>query len=245
MEVFASVLVGIVLCFIAYEGLSIAWYSYLAVVAGKKVTPFSRILTNPRKHVLVIGDSTSYGTGASSSEHSLVGLLGQEFPDIAITNKSKNALNLKELADRMQDIHGTYDVIQIHIGGIDTLSFTSDRSMLSSWERIYTRIQELKIPTTILVTVNNVGLGPFMKTCSSVLYRLRSRHMNRFFTKLAETYQIEHVSLYDLPGNDPLAKNPDVLFSKDKIHPSDAGYKLWYERISPVAQKYLGTTYTK
>lgn len=227
--------IGIVL----YEISQIIWCSILAIRAGKRAQPVSQKISSPRKRILVIGDSTSYGTGATQPQYSLVGRLVRAYPDIEVTNESENAMDLKQLARKLSDIQETYDMVIIHIGGIDTLKFTSNRKMEQLFERIHLEIQRLAIPTTLLVTVNNVGLAPFMHLMSACLYRMRSKRMHQFFVRIAKKYNFHHVSLYEMPGNDLLAQDATHLFSKDRIHPSDAGYGIWYEKINHTLKPLL------
>ncbi len=228
-----------IFCLLVYEITHILWYAYLAVAAGKKVQPVSQLIENPKKRTLVIGDSTSYGTGATEPRFSLVGRLVHTYPEVSITNESKNALDLRELSLKLNTIQGTYDVVLIHIGGIDTLKFTSTQKMEQYFLKINEELDRLKIPTRILITVNNVGLAPIMQFMSSFLYRHRSNFMHNFFVKMAQKYGMRHVSLYELPGKDPLSHNTKQLFSKDKMHPSDEGYGIWFSKIDATLKPLL------
>jgi lysophospholipase L1-like esterase len=127
----------------------------------------------------------------------------------------------------------------IHIGGIDTLSFTRFQKMEKFFVKMNNHIQRLKINTVILVTVNNVGLSPFICFPFKGIYSTRSKKMHHFFQKIAQIYSMVHISLYALPGNDPLAKNPSRLFAGDRIHPNDEGYGIWYSKIKEVIPTYL------
>ncbi len=231
-----SLLFGV---FILIEGVRLIYYGYRAHLSGERTTPVSQMCKNPRKRILIVGDSTSYGTGASSPNNSLVGRFASDFPDFEIINESENALNIANLEKKLENGSGTFDVLMIHIGGIDTLAFTSFLKMEKLFLRINEHIKRRNFRTVILVTVNNVGLSPFIRFPLKHLFEERSRKMHSFFEKMAQRYNMVHVSLYELAENDPLAKDPRRLFSADKIHPSDEGYGIWYARIKEVITPYL------
>ena len=44
-----------------------------------------------------------------------------------------------------------------------------------------------------------------------------------------------YVSLYKDKADDPFAQRPDELNARDGLHPSDAGYRLWYDALNSQA----------
>ena len=47
-----------------------------------------------------------------------------------------------------------------------------------------------------------------------------------------------YVSLYEDKADDPFAQQPGALNASDGLHPSDAGYQLWYDELN--AQAAMG-----
>ena len=76
----------ILLSIIIFETARLLLHLQKAVDAGKRVIPVTQSLQSAHKRILVIGDSTSFGTGAIKSENSLVGRLARDFPNTEIVN---------------------------------------------------------------------------------------------------------------------------------------------------------------
>ena len=55
------------------------------------------------KSLLILGDSTGYGTGARCAKESIAGLMGATDPDIKITNISSNGRTATELLNYLQN----------------------------------------------------------------------------------------------------------------------------------------------
>ncbi len=233
----------LVLCVVCYEAIRIGIHARKAVLAGKRAVPVSKAHASPHKSVLVIGDSTSFGTGAREAKNSLVGRLAQDYPNIAITNASRNAMNVRELKHTLSNIRENhFDIIMMHIGGVDTLSFTSSAQITHHFKEIAEHTVAMGAEAVILVSVNNVGTAPFIRFPLSTLFDWRSRKMTELFSKLSNTHNMHHVPLYEKREDDPLGKEPEILFSDDKIHPNDAGYAVWYRMIQNAVDPYLSCT---
>ena len=239
MSFFLTLLTLSIATFVTIEGLRLSYYGFKAHLAGKKTVPFSTHPQNPTKRVLVIGDSTSYGTGALNPIHSLYGRLAQDFPSIEITNKSVNALNSAGLLTVLRNNTEPCDMLMMHIGGIDTLSFTPKKRLEKIFASVAQHIKEQNIPVAVLVSVNNVGLSPFVRFPLKTLFNRRSETMHFLFERIAQQHGFIHISLYARPGEDELAQDPNTFFAGDKIHPNDAGYAIWYQKIKHALTLHL------
>ena len=90
------------------------------VVLIARVEPFERRLS-AAPNILVLGDSTGYGTGATKAVDSIAGRIGAAFPKYSIINESKNGRNMEGLQEKVTQVSGTYELILLQIGGNDIL----------------------------------------------------------------------------------------------------------------------------
>ncbi len=209
----------------------------LAKIAGIKTTPFSQECKKPTRKFLVIGDSTSYGAGANNSKHSLAGRLAKNNPNVHIDNLSENGMTLKRLKKRLKNIqHNKYDLIFIHIGGMDVLSMTSDAKITKYTARILEHSCALLTnndPSKIIfVSMNNVGGAPAFRFPLERLLEKRSRNVRDTFGLVCDKFDVTHVALFSEQQDDQLAQQPSRYFARDGIHPNDEGYALWYNKIN-------------
>ncbi len=71
--------------------------------------------------VLILGDSTGYGTGVRQSSDSIAGRIGAAFPLAQIENNSVNGRTIGELKEVVATLEGRWDLILLQIGGNDIL----------------------------------------------------------------------------------------------------------------------------
>ncbi len=68
----------------------IGWRLYEAIELTKLSKPLQRALVQPALRLLTVGDTTAVGTGATTSQASVAGLLGEHFPRLHIDNRSSD-----------------------------------------------------------------------------------------------------------------------------------------------------------
>jgi len=207
--------------------------TYKAKELGKKVTPFSKINPGAEEKILVIGDSTSLGVGSENPNKSLAGRLSCDFPNASICNLSKNAMEVSTLLKELTAVsHMHYDIIMMHIGGIDTLKYTSMTKLSKNLNDIFNIAKKMNPDKIILVSMNNVGAAPVFKySLLRPLYSSRSRKIRDFFSAECKKHEIIHADLFAEKKEDSLSRNPKKFYAADGIHPTDEGYGLWYDKI--------------
>lgn len=195
---------------------------------ANKAVPFSR--KNGSQNILVLGDSTAVGTGASTSSTSLAGLLGSFYPSASIENRGVNGSKTRDLLKR-NDLRGDrYDLVMIHIGGNDTVRFTNLDELTKD---IGTVIDNAKkhSDNIVIVSTGNVGTARLLPLGTRWLFTLRTKQVRDIFKKTAVEKEVTYVDLYREPNRDPFAMDPQKYYAADSFHPSDAGYADWFSLI--------------
>lgn len=234
-----SVLLILVIAIIIFELSRLVVHWRKAHRLSQSTQPFSREGDSLPYSFLVLGDSTVFGTGASKPEHSLVGRIGAAFPDHSIWNRGINALSLQDLPtviDSVSQEKSSFDRIFILIGGIDILRLTPMPTIRKNLLRSIKSAKKLS-PNIYIASSSNVRSAPFFRFPADRLFEIEHRAVETLYAQVAATEEITHIPLFTEFPFCPFARNPKKLYAEDGIHPSDAGYALWFEHITPFLSK--------
>lgn len=185
--------------------------------------------------VVVVGDSTGYGTGASDPHASIAGRVGALLPTYALKNLSINGLTTKRLAEMFLTMlpDEPIDVLILQIGGNDVLFFSSPQQTRIHLDAVLAHAKE-RAHTVVLMSNGNVGAAPAFGPLLSALYTARTRTFRGLFKERAEFHRVPYVDLYEPRATDPFAHEPRRYHAPDGLHPSSEGYGLWFEKLKPV-----------
>ncbi len=200
-------------------------------VLAMKARPFSRTKPDSGMSILVIGDSTAVGTGASSPEHSLAGLLGVHFPNASIENRGVNGAKTRELIERLKKLSDRhFDLIMIHIGGNDVVRFTERKELKHDIDSVL-RLAKQLADKVVLVSTGNVGTAKLLPYGTRWLFTWRTRQVREILKSAAVKQGVSYADLFREHANDPFALEPRKYYAADFFHPSDAGYLDWFTLI--------------
>ena len=212
------------------------WRVGQAADLARKSTPFQQNPVNARLSLLIVGDSTGVGTGASAPGNSLAGLLGGEYPGLRIDNRSRDGATF---ADVVRQFEGAqrFDLVLIQAGGNDVIRLRNDEDVRTDIDRV-TALARERSDRVVLMPAGNVGNAPFFFPPLSWWMSSRSRQLHAVVQEAASAQQgVAYVNLYKARSDDPFAQRPE-LNARDGLHPSDEGYKLWLKELlaqSPLA----------
>lgn len=188
-----------------------------------------------KNHILLLGESTVAGVGASSPVHTLAGnfhrLFGESFQIETIGKKGlrvKEALSLY-LQHRQSQTPKSTGVI-LFLGANDCFLLTSPVAFKKEVETLIYQIQMATSAQWVyLAAIPPVHLFPaFSKRMQSFLYRQRN-YLQAELEKIASSNS--KVIYHGIP----MDLQPE-FFSADRIHPSDLGYQkiaeLAFEKLN-------------
>ncbi|MGB0757053.1 MAG: GDSL-type esterase/lipase family protein [Patescibacteria group bacterium] len=198
--------------------------------------PASFIVANPSKSMLIIGDSTGVGTGASSPETTLAGLLHRDYPKLNIDNKSDDGLKINEVRGVLDSVNDDYDIILIHAGGNDIVYFSPLQSIQHHMTELV-REANFKSKEVIVITSGNVGFAPIWPYPLNKLYDTRSQKVLPLIQENVEREGGTFVSLLTTRENDPFKDALDTYYAEDGLHLSSEGYVVWYESLLDTLSK--------
>lgn len=211
------------------------WRIKQAAQLARQSEPFDVSPTHPVASLLVVGDSTGVGTGASAPAMSLAGLIAHAHPRVRIVNAAQDGAKFADIVSQLEALGDQqFDAVLVLGGGNDVIRFTGHAAL----ERAVVRTAQLARAHADLVVMmpsGNVGNAPFFFAPLSWLMSQRSRDLHQLVRQAAADHGALYVNLYKEKAEDPFAQWADALNAKDGLHPSDAGYRVWYAELNAQA----------
>lgn len=224
-------LVAFALClWVGYQGALTLYRARVARTQIAATTPFSHPTDEGSRALLVLGDSTAVGVGATTPEESLAGLLAQEIQATSVENYAVSGACLDELdGQKARARFPAYECILIQAGANDIILF---KNLTRSAAMLGLLLGSLPPARHIFVlSAGDIGrttifpplMRPFLSYTNGVLHRLLEKTCMR--------HGATYVNLYEPLLHDPFVQEPDKYLSEDGLHPSSEGYRRWFEKV--------------
>lgn len=227
--VFAAVAAVAVL--VGVSGMA-AWRIKQSMQLARQSEPFEVSPAQPVATLLVVGDSTGVGTGASAPAQSLAGLIAQAHPRVQIINRAKDGARFADIVRQLEALGDQrFDAVLVLGGGNDVIRFT-DHNALELAVAHTVQLARARAHLVVIMPAGNVGNAPFFMAPLSWLMSYRSRDLHQLVRTTAAHAGALYVNLYKDKAEDPFAQQADVLNAKDGLHPSDAGYRVWLAELN-------------
>lgn len=211
-----------------------SWRYVLTGYLIARVTPYEQSGTGAGS-ILLIGDSTGYGTGASRTSESVAGRLGADYPDYKISNNSVNGRKIEGALDAVADFNESdqYDLVLLQIGANDLIAQREPDAVVSDMQQLIEQVMA-HTDQIVIVSAGNIGATSAFSGEQATELEQNSRQYDQQMKAVAESHQGVHfVSLFDEPADDPFVTQPKVYTSIDGLHPTSAGYAVWYQKMRP------------
>ena len=210
-----------------------AWRIKQSAELARQSEPLQASPAGATASLLIAGDSTAVGTGATSAAHSVAGLIARNHPGLRIVNRASDGARFADIARQLQGDE-RFDAVLVLGGGNDVIRLTAQDALAQDIARV-ARLAAARAPLVVIMPPGNVGNAPFFMAPLSWLMAKRSRAMHGLVHQAAVDHGAIYVSLYKDKADDPFAQRPDELNARDGLHPSDAGYRLWYDALNAQA----------
>ncbi|MGE0099171.1 MAG: GDSL-type esterase/lipase family protein [Hydrogenophaga sp.] len=221
-------LAGLVaLALLAVSGCAV-WRIGQAGDLARRSEPLQHTPARPALRLLIVGDSTAVGTGASAPQASLAGWLAREYPRLRIDNRARDGATFAEVAEQLggQERH---DLVLVQAGGNDVIRLRNMDSVAADIERVLV-LAKARADRVILMPAGNVGNAPFFDPPVSWWMSSRARTLHELVREAVQRHGAVYVNLYKEKAEDPFAQQPG-LNAVDGLHPSDAGYRVWFTEL--------------
>jgi lysophospholipase L1-like esterase len=201
-----------------------------AAELARESEPFQHAPPDATLRLLIVGDSTGVGTGASAPQNSLAGLLARAYPRLRIDNRARDGATFEGVVQQLQADDARYDVVLIQAGGNDVIRLRGDDAVRADIDRAV-ELAAARAGRVLVMPAGNVGNAPFFFPPLSSLMTTRAKRLHGFIQAAVQRHGAVYINLFQTPENDPFVQQPG-LHARDGLHPSDAGYQVWFDELS-------------
>lgn len=237
MKILALVFL-VIAVYVAYASVRIMEARRVGHDAVSRAVPYQR--SEGTKRVLVVGDSTAVGVGASKREASTAGLLASEFPHVSIENRAVSGAKLADVVAQLSAAEGSYDLVLIQAGANDVLYFSTEKEIVEGVEKLFAEAKA-KSENMVVLTAGNIGLAPVLPWPLGYVMTARTKALRAQMIAEAEKTGAHYIDLFKERGQDPFENDVSRYYAPDRLHLSDQGYVYWYSEIrrqaAPAFQK--------
>jgi lysophospholipase L1-like esterase len=199
-----------------------------------------------RLDLLIVGDSIAAGLGAYRPKRTLGGRLARE-----LAKKTHRTVRLTSIAEvgaetwmiperQLPRLKAKYrpDVALVIVGGNDVIHRVPQADSIASLVEVIEDLQ-LRGAAVVVGTCPDLGaIGPVKRPLKSYL-SFNSKSLAAAQAEAATAHGARVVSLAQAVGP-YFADNPDEMFSIDRFHPSELGYKRTAQALLPSLLGALG-----
>ena len=203
-----------------------------SIALARASEPLQRSVEQARVRLLIVGDSTAVGTGASTPQTSLTGLLAARFPGLLIENRARDGATFADVAHQLATLGvggRPFDMVLVNAGGNDVIRLHNLNTVAQDIDRV-AQLARQTAPFVVLMPAGNVGNAPFFFPPVSWWMTQRARRLHAAVAASAERHGAVYVRLFEERENDPFVQQR-ALNASDGLHPSDAGYRVWLQQL--------------
>jgi lysophospholipase L1-like esterase len=210
--------------------LRMLWFLTIHRNASQSSSKYSQAFKGG-KRILILGDSTAVGVGATKAEFSIAGRLGKFLPTCEIRNLGQNGARTMDVLEQLEQVKNeTFDLTIISVGGNDAWHFTSLRSLKYSLMLIVDEANRISNNRVLFLIYSNIGSAPLFPAPLRVMLGKRSKKIRDLFLHITTERGAYAIDLST--NNDSLKKDTQsTYYAEDRIHPSDNAYAIWYKDI--------------
>ena len=179
--------------------------------------------------ILVLGDSTGVGVGASCPEESIAGRLAADFPEADILNISRSGARVCDAIVQAREClrHRRFDLAVLHVGSNDVVKATNADKLATDCETLMLEMEQIA-DRTVWLGPANVGLAPLFPLPYSWLVAARSRAAARIFARSAAKHGVAFIDFTAPEHVQHLGRDRVAGFAVDGFHPSSTTYGYGY-----------------
>lgn len=201
--------------------------------------PYSRAIKDATHHILILGDSSMYGVGATKPRYTLGGLLAAKYPKASIETIAFNGAKVKDLEAQFAQVsHKEYDLVVVGVGGNDIVQFTSYFKVRRELTTFLGRVSKVADQTVLCHSVNVGNIGFFLFPMNHI-YSYRSRRFSQLYSAISSKFpKVINVIFYRPLHKDHYNKATRKEFiSDDGFHASDYANQYFFKLVWKAIQK--------
>jgi len=218
--------------YLVYETVHVVKRVKVAKQLIEKAQPYQREGREHDKAMLVLGDSTAVGVGASVAEDTLAAKAALSIGALHVENRAVSGAITKDLSSQAAKAQrDAYELILIQIGGNDIIRMKSERKAGAELKSALEKLPVAK--KVIVISAGNVGGSTLIPFFLRPLYTDKNLKYHAEFGRIVTDAGFTYVDLYKAPNSRLMEREPKTYLAEDGLHPSSEGYALWFEAIRP------------
>lgn len=185
---------------------------------------------------VALGDSLTYGLGASSYQGTFPYALSQKllnkYKSVEVINLAVSGAVVDDLlSDQLPPaIKEQPDFVTILIGTNDVHGFADEQKFRSSLEYIINQLKKNTKAEILLINIPYLGSDDLILFPHDKIVDSKITEFNQMIQEVANLTDVKYFDLYN-SAKDYFEKDSE-LYSSDQFHPSDKGYILWGNLIN-------------
>jgi lysophospholipase L1-like esterase len=196
--------------------------------------PFEQRRPQPRRRVLLAGDSTGVGVGCEHRAQTIAAQLACEFDGVELVNTCASGARVADVLRTVRSLPPGpgFDLALVFAGGNDVLCHTREQAVRADAVEL---LRELRGRSrhVLWAGVANVGLAPAFLPPLSWWVSRRTRRIARVLADCAQAGGAVFVDFFRERGEDPFSADAPRFYAPDGVHPSAAAYAWCYRGMRP------------
>lgn len=221
---------AILVLYIVGSGIRFAWLASTGKGLAEQAVTFERRDEGATFKILVVGDSSAVGVGASDPQHSLPGLLGTRLPAASIENIAVSGERTAAVARQLDSASQPhYDLALLQIGGNDVTHVTpiqnATRDLAATIDLLKARSDNV-----IVLTSGDFASAPIWPWPLNLFYGQHNRKLQKAFAATSAEHGATYVSIVEYEDAHGIKKDASY-YAADGFHPNDKGYAGWFDAV--------------
>lgn len=185
--------------------------------------------------VVWLGDSTAAGVGASSAEQAVSRQVARRLGrPVELEVLAVSGARVADVLDQqLPALVGRPDLVLVSVGANDVTHLTASATFREQYGELLDRVPA-GVPV-VAIGVPDMGSPTRLAQPLRTLSVLRGERLDDIVRDLAARRGAAYVNLARTTGA-AFRSDPDTMLAGDRYHPSDAGYAVWADAITPVAR---------
>ncbi len=197
----------------------------------EKSSAFTR--TEGARSMLVLGDSTAVGVGATPLTSVPARL--SSYLDASVENYAKSGARVSDVATQIDTAKKEkYDVVLIQIGANDITHGTDLVKVRAGLEKVLSDASSLS-ERVIVLTAGKVGDAPLIPWFARDFLNTRTAKVRDVFVETTAKYKAVYVDIYSRELN--FSDDVPRFYASDKFHLSSDGYGEWFSIVREYVEK--------